>query len=77
MNRSTIARGVVWCSRSGCSGRDVPVRVRGVRRDPCRGVMLETRSARAADSVWASKPLPAPHAMANSRHGKAQVGETP
>lgn len=40
---------------------------------PC-GVMLETRSARAADSVWASKPLPAPHAMANSRHGKAQVG---
>lgn len=33
-------------------------------------VMLETRSARAADSVWANKPLPAPHAMANSRHGK-------
>ncbi|KAM3957693.1 LOW QUALITY PROTEIN: SH2/SH3 adaptor protein dock [Aphomia sociella] len=32
--------------------------------------MLETRSMRAADSVWASKPLPAPHAMANSRHGK-------
>ncbi|CAH2067694.1 unnamed protein product, partial [Iphiclides podalirius] len=32
--------------------------------------MLETRSARAADSVWASKPLPAPHAMANTRHGK-------
>lgn len=25
---------------------------------------------RAADSVWASKPLPAPHAMANTRHGK-------
>lgn len=38
------------------------------------GVMLETRSVRAADSVWASKPLPAPHAMANARHGKnAQV----
>ncbi|XP_028175964.1 cytoplasmic protein NCK1 [Ostrinia furnacalis] len=32
--------------------------------------MLETRSARAADSVWANKPLPAPHAMANARHGK-------
>ncbi|XP_060800570.1 cytoplasmic protein NCK1 [Amyelois transitella] len=32
--------------------------------------MLETRSVRAADSVWASKPLPAPHAMANARHGK-------
>ncbi|KAL4704659.1 hypothetical protein ACJJTC_013443 [Scirpophaga incertulas] len=32
--------------------------------------MLETRSIRAADSVWANKPLPAPHAMANSRHGK-------
>ncbi|XP_068621146.1 SH2/SH3 adapter protein dreadlocks [Battus philenor] len=32
--------------------------------------MLETRSARAAESVWASKPLPAPHAMANARHGK-------
>ncbi|XP_061707797.1 cytoplasmic protein NCK1 [Cydia pomonella] len=32
--------------------------------------MLETRTARAADSVWASKPLPAPHAMANPRHGK-------
>ncbi|XP_004925830.1 cytoplasmic protein NCK1 [Bombyx mori] len=32
--------------------------------------MLETRSARAADSVWASKPLPAPNAMANTRHGK-------
>ncbi|XP_075992817.1 SH2/SH3 adaptor protein dock [Anticarsia gemmatalis] len=32
--------------------------------------MLETRSARAADSVWANKPLPAPHAMANTRHGK-------
>ncbi|GBP34590.1 Cytoplasmic protein NCK1 [Eumeta japonica] len=32
--------------------------------------MLETRSTRAADSVWASKPLPAPHAMANARHGK-------
>ncbi|XP_039764634.1 cytoplasmic protein NCK1 isoform X2 [Pararge aegeria] len=32
--------------------------------------MLETRSVRAADSVWANKPLPAPHAMANSRHGK-------
>ncbi|KAI5636049.1 SH3 domain-containing protein [Phthorimaea operculella] len=31
--------------------------------------MLETRSVRAADSVWASKPLPAP-AMSNSRHGK-------
>ncbi|XP_049870256.1 cytoplasmic protein NCK1 [Pectinophora gossypiella] len=31
--------------------------------------MLETRSVRAADSVWASKPLPAP-AMANTRHGK-------
>ncbi|XP_045511505.1 cytoplasmic protein NCK1 isoform X2 [Colias croceus] len=33
--------------------------------------MLETRSVRAADSVWANKPLPAPHAMANSRHGKS------
>ncbi|KPJ04783.1 Cytoplasmic protein NCK1 [Papilio xuthus] len=32
--------------------------------------MLETRSVRAADSVWANKPLPAPHAMANARHGK-------
>ncbi|XP_041968358.1 cytoplasmic protein NCK1 [Aricia agestis] len=32
--------------------------------------MLETRSVRAADSVWANKPLPAPNAMANSRHGK-------
>ncbi|CAK1602672.1 unnamed protein product [Parnassius mnemosyne] len=32
--------------------------------------MLETRSVRAADSVWANKPLPAPHAMANVRHGK-------
>ncbi|CAG9784156.1 unnamed protein product [Diatraea saccharalis] len=32
--------------------------------------MLETRSVRAADSVWANKPLPAPHAMANTRHGK-------
>lgn len=32
--------------------------------------MLETRSARAAESVWANKPLPAPHAMANTRHGK-------
>ncbi|XP_072937245.1 SH2/SH3 adapter protein dreadlocks [Epargyreus clarus] len=32
--------------------------------------MLETRSVRAAESVWANKPLPAPHAMANSRHGK-------
>ncbi|XP_046961134.1 cytoplasmic protein NCK1 isoform X1 [Vanessa cardui] len=32
--------------------------------------MLETRSVRTADSVWANKPLPAPHAMANSRHGK-------
>ncbi|KAG7311122.1 hypothetical protein JYU34_002107 [Plutella xylostella] len=34
--------------------------------------MLETRSVRAADSVWANKPLPAPHAMASTRHGKAQ-----
>ncbi|XP_026314479.1 cytoplasmic protein NCK1 [Hyposmocoma kahamanoa] len=32
--------------------------------------MLETRSVRAAESVWANKPLPAPHAMANTRHGK-------
>ncbi|VVC88396.1 unnamed protein product [Leptidea sinapis] len=36
--------------------------------------MLETRSVRAADSVWANKPLPAPHAMANSRHGKSAQG---
>lgn len=50
------------------------MKAEGDRGHLAGGVMLETRSARAADSVWASKPLPAPHAMANTRHGKnAQV----
>lgn len=58
-----------------CSGvgRNVSVRTASAEQG-FPGVMLETRSVRAADSVWANKPLPAPHAMANSRHGKnAQV----
>lgn len=61
---------VVQCSGGGV--RDVSVRAE--RQEPPCGDMLETRSVRAADSVWANKPLPAPHAMANTRHGKnAQV----
>lgn len=67
----------LWCIAVQCSAgsqwNSEPAV--GVRRQGSQGgAMLETRSVRAADSVWANKPLPAPHAMANARHGKnAQV----